>query len=81
MIANIAIDFEAPDRARAQSYVMVFQSTPNFALQPIVGGTYRDRFAKIDGAWRFVERREDMELVGDLSHHLLMPMEASSHHA
>jgi hypothetical protein len=78
VISNIAIDFESADRARAQSYVMVFQSAPGFALQPIVGGTYRDRFAKIGGAWRFIERREDMELVGDLSHHLLMPMETSS---
>ena len=75
MMGNIVIDFEGPDQARAQSYVMVFQSAPGFALQPIVGGTYRDRFAKVDGQWRFVERREDMELVGDLSHHLLMPME------
>jgi hypothetical protein len=81
MISNTRIDFEAPDRARARSYVMVFQSAPGFALQPIVGGTYNDRFAKIDGEWRFVERREDMELVGDLSHHLLLPMEASPPHS
>src|ERR1700761_695818 len=81
MMGNIVIAFEAPDRARAQSYVMVFQSAPGFTLQPIVGGTYRDRFAKIGGQWRFVERREDMELVGDLSHHLLMPMEPSSGHS
>jgi hypothetical protein len=81
VISNIAIDFEAPDRARAQSYVMVFQSAPGFALQPNVGGTYRDRFAKVEGAWRFVERREDMELIGDLSHHLLMPMEATPGHS
>jgi hypothetical protein len=80
VISNIMIDFEGPDRARAQSYVMVFQSTSTFPLQPIVGGTYRDRFAKVDGKWRFIERREDMELVGDLSQHLFKPMEAASVH-
>jgi hypothetical protein len=40
-------------------------------LQPIVAGTYFDRFAKIDGEWRMVERVEDMELVGDISQHVL----------
>jgi hypothetical protein len=78
VISNIMIDFEGPNRARAQSYVMVFQSAPDFALQPIIGGTYRDRFAKMDGEWRFVERREDMELVGDLSRHLFKSMGGTS---
>jgi hypothetical protein len=39
-------------------------------LQPIVAGRYLDRFARVDGAWRFAERRILVDLVGDLSRHL-----------
>ena len=62
----------APDRAKARSYVVVFQGTDKLPLQPVIAGTYLDKFAKIDGVWRFVERREEMELAGDLSQHLLL---------
>ena len=41
-------------------------------LQPIIGGTYFDKFTKIDGTWRLTERVEDMELIGNLSEHLLI---------
>jgi hypothetical protein len=49
LLTNLVIEFDGPDRAHARSYVMVFQSTPSFPLQAIVGGTYRDRFAKVEG--------------------------------
>ena len=70
---NLIIEPDGPDKARGQCYVVVFQQTPDFKLQPIIGGTYIDRFAKVDGKWRFSERREVMDLIGDLSHHLLQP--------
>jgi hypothetical protein len=71
LIGNVVIEDDGPDRARAESYVMVFQQTDTLPLQPIIGGTYFDRFAKVEGAWRLVERFEDMELVGDISEHVL----------
>jgi hypothetical protein len=71
LIGNVIIEDDGPDRARAESYVMVFQQTDTLPLQPIIGGTYFDRFAKVKGAWRLVERFEDMELVGDISEHVL----------
>jgi 3-phenylpropionate/cinnamic acid dioxygenase small subunit len=70
---NVIIEEDGPGFARTQAYFTVLQSTPDFALQPIAGGTYKDRFEKVDGAWRFCERREEMPLVGDLSRHLLHP--------
>jgi hypothetical protein len=70
-IGNVIIEDDGPDRARAESYVIVFQQTDELPLQPIIGGTYFDRFAKIDGEWRFTHRTEDMELIGNLSEHLL----------
>lgn len=67
---NVIIEPDGPNRARTQSYFTVFQSTPTFTLQPICAGSYNDKFEKVDDVWRFYERREEMPLVGDLSHHL-----------
>lgn len=70
---NVSIEPDGPDRARAHSYVIVFQGLPGFPLQPVIGGAYQDVFERIDGAWHFTERREEMDLFGDLSRHLLLP--------
>jgi hypothetical protein len=53
----------------------VVQATPSFPLQPVIAGTYEDKFEKVSGLWRFAERREEFknfELVGDLSSHLAL---------
>ena len=71
LIGNIVIEADGPDRAKAECYVIVFQQTDKLPLQPIVAGTYFDRFAKTEGKWELVERLEDMELHGDLSQHVL----------
>jgi len=71
LIGNVVIEDDGPGKARAESYVIVFQQTDKLPLQPIIAGTYFDRFAKVDGEWRFTDRVEDMELVGDMSEHLL----------
>src|ERR1700754_2966878 len=69
---NLIIEEDGPNRAKTQSYVIVFQSVgEDFPIQPIIGGTYNDKFEKVDGKWRFTERREEMSLFGDLRNHLL----------
>ena len=47
------------------------QRTDTLALQPIVVGRYRDSFARDDAGWYFTERLVDVEMVGDVSQHLL----------
>jgi ketosteroid isomerase-like protein len=69
--SNVIIEPDGADAARAQSYVLVHQATDVLPLQPIIGGRYYDRFAKTEGAWRFTERRMEMDLFGNLSAHLL----------
>jgi ketosteroid isomerase-like protein len=69
--SNVIIEPDGTDAARAQSYVLVHQATDVLPLQPIIGGRYYDRFAKTEGAWRFTERRMEMDLFGNLSAHLL----------
>jgi hypothetical protein len=70
---NLILEDDGPDRARGRCYVLVVQATPDFPLQPVIAGTYEDRFERVEGVWRFSERREEFknfELVGDLSAHL-----------
>ncbi|MGH2684267.1 MAG: nuclear transport factor 2 family protein [Actinomycetota bacterium] len=67
----IDVDEEA-GTATARSAYVVLQATDTLALQPIIAGRYRDRFARrADGeGWRFAERAFAIDLVGDLSHHM-----------
>lgn len=64
----LEVDGEA---ASCRSSYTVFQQTDDFPLQAIVIGRYDDRFARVDGAWRFTFRDYTLvDLRGDLSHHL-----------
>jgi hypothetical protein len=66
----IEVDEEA-GTATARSYWMVFQAVPGLPLQPILTGRYHDTFGRRGSAWRFTARRFLVDLVGDVSHHLL----------
>ncbi len=57
--------------AAARSYWTVLQAVPGLPLQPILAGRYHDTFERGDGVWWFAERRYQIELIGDLSHHMI----------
>ncbi len=69
----LEVDAEA-GRAAARSYWTVLQAVEGLPLQPILAGRYHDRFARSGGAWRFTERRYSIDLVGDVSRHMLSPL-------
>lgn len=71
LCTNFIIDFDDDTHARCQSYYVVMQAAEGFPLQPIITGSYMDRLEKVDGTWRFTERRETVGQTGDLSAHLL----------
>jgi len=62
---------EGEGKAAARSYFTVFQQVEDLPLQPIIAGRYHDTFHLVDGRWWFDERIILVDLVGDLSHHLL----------
>ena len=49
----------------------MFQATEALPLQPIITGRYEDKFERVDGRWRYTEKKFFVDLVGDLSQHLL----------
>ena len=56
-------------------FVMNMQAVQgSLALQPVISGRYRDEFERVDGAWRFATRKMYVDLVGDLSQHLLFEL-------
>ena len=70
VVTNVVVEVGSAEQATARSYFTVFQARPDFPLQPIIAGRYHDAFARVDGAWRFVDRCILPDLVGDLSRHL-----------
>ncbi len=69
---NVILDIDEVDgQAGARSYWTVLQAVPGLALQPILAGRYHDRFERVTGTWRFTERRYLIDLVGDVSRHML----------
>jgi ketosteroid isomerase-like protein len=73
---NLILDIdEAAGTAACRSYFTVFQAVPgHLALQPVVAGRYRDTFSRAESAWRFATRHMIVDLVGDLSQHLLIEL-------
>jgi ketosteroid isomerase-like protein len=73
VMTNVVVDVGDDRRsATARSYFTVLQAIPGeLALQPIIAGRYRDAFARTDGSWRFSHRHMFVDLVGDLSQHML----------
>lgn len=71
LVLNPIIDIDA-DSARARSTFVVVQQTDTVALQPIVVGRYADTFARDEQGWYFTERTVDVEMLGDVSDHLMI---------
>jgi 3-phenylpropionate/cinnamic acid dioxygenase small subunit len=61
--------------ATSRSTFCVVQNTETVPLQPIVVGRYADSFARdpdVPAGWYFTERTVDLQMVGDVSDHLLI---------
>lgn len=72
---NLVVDAdETRGEAQARCYFSVLQALPDFPLQTIVAGRYEDRFERVANRWRFAERRMLVDLVGDVSRHLLIAL-------
>ena len=57
--------------ATARSTFCVIQNTETVPLRPIVVGRYFDSFSCDDDGWYFTARQVDVEMIGDISAHLM----------
>lgn len=71
LVLNPIIDVDG-DAASARSSFCVIQQTETIALQPIVVGRYADAFARDGVGWHFTDRTVDLQMIGDVSDHLLI---------
>lgn len=71
LVLNPIVEVDG-DTAAARSTFCVVQATDRLPLQPIVVGRYFDKFERGAGGWHFTERIADVEMVGDVSDHLLI---------
>ena len=72
LVLNLIVDIADDATAAARSTFCVIQATDLVPLQPIIAGRYHDRFARDDDGWYFTERIINVEMVGDVSDHLLI---------
>lgn len=71
LVLNPIVEVDG-DTAAARSTFCVVQATDRLPLQPIVVGRYYDTFGRGEDGWHFTERIADVEMVGDVSDHLLI---------
>jgi 3-phenylpropionate/cinnamic acid dioxygenase small subunit len=71
LVLNPIVDV-TDNTAAARSTFCVVQHTETVPLQPIVVGRYSDTFSCDDAGWYFTSRRVDVEMIGDISAHLMI---------
>jgi 3-phenylpropionate/cinnamic acid dioxygenase small subunit len=72
LVLNLIVEVADDATASARSTFCVVQATDEVALAPIVVGRYYDRFARDEDGWYYTERIADVEMLGDVSQHLMV---------
>jgi hypothetical protein len=68
LATNVMIDVEGPDHARGLSYLTMISCTPGDAKPPFASpgplwfGEFADRFVRVGGEWKFLERRGSIQM-------------------
>ena len=71
LVLNPIVEIGPERTATARSTFCVVQATDTVPLQPIVVGRYFDAFTCDDDGWYFTARQVDVEMIGDISAHLM----------
>ena len=72
LVLNPIVELNDDGTAAARSTFCVMQDTETVPIQPIVVGRYYDRFGRDDGGWYFTERKVEIQMIGDVSAHLMV---------
>ena len=72
LVLNPVVELDTDGTAVTRSTFCVVQDTETVPIQPIVVGRYYDRFGRDDGGWYFTERKVEIQMIGDVSAHLMV---------
>jgi 3-phenylpropionate/cinnamic acid dioxygenase small subunit len=72
LVLNPIVEISAERTAISRSTFCVVQNTETVPLQPIVVGRYFDSFSCDDAGWYFTERKVEIQMIGDVSAHLMV---------
>ena len=72
LVLNPIVELRGDGTAAARSTFCVVQDTETVPLQPIVVGRYHDTFGSDDSGWYFTARQVDVQMIGDVSAHLMV---------
>ena len=72
LVLNPLVELNDDGTAVSRSTFCVMQDTETVPIQPIVVGRYYDRFGRDDGGWHFTERKVEIQMIGDVSAHLMV---------
>jgi uncharacterized protein (TIGR02246 family) len=64
-IANIIIKVNGDSADSISDYLVVRESGPD--LIPVMGGTYKDKWVRRDGTWRFQRKELVHDIAGDMA--------------
>jgi len=69
LATNVMIDVEARDSAKGVSYLTMIACSPGVDAEPpfeapgpLYFGQFRDRFVRVEGEWKFLERRGSIQM-------------------
>jgi hypothetical protein len=64
-ITNIIIKVSDDSAESISDYLVVRESGPD--LIPVMGGTYKDKWVRQDGTWRFKRKELVHDIAGDMA--------------
>ena len=68
LATNVMIEVVSRDEARGLSYLTMISTTPGESAAPFISagpiyfGEFRDRFVRVAGEWKFLERRGSIQM-------------------
>jgi 3-phenylpropionate/cinnamic acid dioxygenase small subunit len=76
VMTNVIVEVSEDERrATSRSYFTVLQAVPGeLTLQPVIAGRYRHHYGCPEGQWRVEAMHIMIDLMGDLSHHMLFDL-------
>ena len=79
LVLNPVVELNGDGTAATRSTFCVVQDTETVPIQPIVVGRYYDTFGHdpdVPGGWYFTERTVEIQMIGDVSAHLMVDPKA-----